>query len=185
MARDKFKNNIDVEAGARLDAITRERLLALLEREGWTHAVDEDGDIVIRMKTSNTFFLWNIHDEECDDEDEDHELLSVQGSWDATFELSQLGDAVWWCNEYNGDYGLGKAYVRPDPEAGLVRLFTEFNIDYAQGITEGQLTQQVNRALIESSRFFKETTGRFAETFEKSGSRIMGDSGGVGSSQQA
>lgn len=145
------------DASGGLSPLTRDRIKLALEAEEWSYSVDSDGDIGGGWEYGSFYFLTN---------GEQNELLCIRGAWRGQLEGADFVRAVEVCNSWNAEKFWPKTYARVDDE-GAVRIHTEHNVDYEQGITDGQLRQQLICALNTSMVFFEQLNETFPETWEK------------------
>ncbi|WP_025134828.1 YbjN domain-containing protein [Leucobacter sp. PH1c] len=142
-----------VGGGNGLTPISKERIKAGLERAGWSYSVDTDGDIGGGWEYASFFFFLSGKEEE---------LLCIRGSWRGKLPAELLGQAIETCNSWNAEKLWPKTYARLDDE-GLVRIHTEHNVDYEQGITDGQLDQQLLCAVNTGMSFYEQVNEVFPE----------------------
>ncbi|MCW2287546.1 YbjN domain-containing protein [Leucobacter luti] len=128
-----------------LAPLSKDRIKAALESEGWSYSVDSDGDIGGGWEYGSFYFFTN---------GEQGELLCIRGSWRGKLEASDMGLALQACNSWNAEKLWPKTYARPDEE-GMIRIHTEHNVDYEQGITDGQLSQQLVCAINTGMSFYE------------------------------
>ncbi len=140
-----------------LAPLSKDRVKAGLEREGWSYGVDSDGDIGGGWEFASFYFFVNGKDDE---------LLCIRGTWRGQLDSADLGKAIELCNNWNAEKLWPKTYARADEE-GVVRLHTEHNVDYEQGITDGQLSQQLICAVNTGMSFFENLNENFPDVWEK------------------
>lgn len=140
-----------------LEPLSKERVKAALDREGWTYGVDEDGDIGGGWEAASFYFFVT---------GENDELFCVRGAWRGQLEGSEFTRAIELCNEWNSQKLWPKTYARFDDE-GAVRLHTEHNIDFEQGASDGQLSQQLLCAINTANGFYQGLNEIFPEVWEK------------------
>ncbi|GAA1624232.1 YbjN domain-containing protein [Leucobacter chromiireducens] len=138
-----------------LAPLSKERIKAGLEREGWSYSVDSDGDIGGGWEYGSFFFFTN---------GEENELLCIRGSWRGQLPGTDFLQAVEFCNTWNAEKLWPKTYARRDDE-GMVRIHTEHNVDYEQGITDGQLSQQLICAINTGMSFYEQLNEAFPEAW--------------------
>jgi len=140
-----------------LAPLSKDRIKAGLEREGWSYGVDSDGDIGGGWEYASFYFFVNGKDDE---------LLCIRGTWRGQLDSVDLGKAVEICNDWNAEKLWPKTYARRDDE-GVVRIHTEHNVDYEQGISDGQLSQQLLCAVNTGMSFFEHLNEHFPDVWEK------------------
>lgn len=143
--------------GGRLRPLSRERVTAALDAEQWSYSIDEDGDIGGGWEYASFFFFVNG----------DHsELLCIRGTWRGILDAADYGRAIELCNEWNSEKFWPKTYARPD-ESGTIRIHIEHNVDFEQGVSDGQLTQQLICAVDTGMVFFEQVNEVFPEVWER------------------
>lgn len=149
------KNGAPQLGGAGLVPLTKDRIKAGLERAGWSYNVDSDGDIGGGWEYASFYFFAT---------GDDNELMCVRGSWRGQLPGDQFGRALEICNDWNADKLWPKTYARVDDE-GAVRLHTEHNVDFEQGLTDEQLSQQLLCAVNTSMAFYESVNEAFPEVW--------------------
>ncbi|WP_125098354.1 YbjN domain-containing protein [Leucobacter chromiireducens] len=144
-----------VGGGDALSPISKDRIKAGLERAGWSYSVDSDGDIGGGWEYASFFFFLSGKEEE---------LLCIRGNWRGKLQAAELAKAIETCNAWNAEKLWPKTYARLDDE-GFVRVHTEHNVDYEQGITDGQLDQQLLCAVNTGMSFYEHVNEVFPETW--------------------
>ncbi|CAG7609694.1 YbjN domain-containing protein [Leucobacter soli] len=153
-----MQDGVPVLAGTGgLAPLSKDRIKAALEREGWSYGVDGDGDIGGDWELATFFFFAT---------GESDELLCIRGTWRGELELADFTRAVELCNTWNAEQIWPKAYTRFDDD-GALHILTEHNVDYEQGITDGQLTQQLVCAVSTSIAFFEQVNEIFPEVWQR------------------
>ena len=150
------KNTSPGSGTSALLPLTKDRIRSALERAGWMYTVDADGDTWGGWEYASFYFLTNGND---------GEVLSVRSSWRGVLEPEQLGQATQICNTWNEEKLWPKTYSRVADD-GKVWLHTEHNVDYEQGITDEQLSQQLLCALNTSMAFYESVNEVFPEVWE-------------------
>lgn len=143
--------------GEALAPLSKDRIKAGLEREGWSYGVDSDGDIGGGWEYASFYFFVNGKDDE---------LLCIRGTWRGQLPGTELGRAIELCNAWNSEKLWPKTYARLDEE-GNVRVHTEHNVDYEQGITDGQLSQQLICAVNTGMSFFEQINEAYPAVWEQ------------------
>lgn len=137
--------------------LSKDRIKAGLEHEGWSYSVDSDGDIGGGWEYASFYFFV---------EGKEDELFCIRGNWRGMLESSHLETAIALCNTWNAEKLWPKTYARLDEE-GNVRVHTEHNVDYEQGISDGQLRQQLLCAVNTGMAFYEQVNETFPEAWEK------------------
>lgn len=140
-----------------LSPISRARIMASLEAQGWPYEVDADGDVGFGADFGSFFFFVN---------GESDEFLCVMGNWHGRLTVAERGEALELCNSWNSDQLWPKAYVRTEDD-GAVIVQIEHNIDFDQGASDGQLTQQILCAVGTGMMFFEQVSEAFPAVWER------------------
>jgi len=151
------KDSAPTTTAGGLAPLTKNRIKEALEREGWSYNVDADGDIGGGWEYGSFYFLVTGKNDE---------LLGVRGYWRGRLESGDLQRALEICNTWNTEKLWPKTYVMRDDE-GVVRLYTEHNVDYEHGLTDEQLTLHLVCAINTSMMFFEHVNETFPEVWEK------------------
>jgi len=153
-----MQDGVPVLAGTGgLSPLSTARIKAAMEREGWAYGVDEDGDVGGGWEYGTFLFLVT------GDQDE---LLSIRGTWRGELELADFTKAVELCNAWNADQLWPKTYARFDEE-GALHIHAEHNVDFEQGVTDGQLSQQLICAVNTAMVFFEHVNEAFPAVWER------------------
>lgn len=144
-------------AGGTLAPLSKERIRAALEAQGWSYNVDSDGDIGGGWEFGSFYFFVNGNSDE---------LLCVRGFWRGRLEEADYAQALESCNRWNHDKLWPKTYVARDDE-GLVRINAEHNVDYEHGLSDDMLAQHLVCAINTSMAFFEHLNETFPEAWEK------------------
>lgn len=140
-----------------LAPLSKDRIKVALEAEQWSYSVDSDGDIGGGWEYASFYFFVN---------GDSDELLCIRGTWRGQLESDQLLPALEAANTWNSDKLWPKTYVRPD-EDGMLRMHAELNIDFEQGVSDGQLRQQLLCMINTAMAYFEDLNERFPEVWEK------------------
>jgi len=152
------KDSTPVAGGADgLAPLSKERIKKGLEAQGWSYSVDGDGDIGGGWEYGSFYFFVNGKEDE---------LLCIRGNWRGQLDGSEFAAAAQLCNAWNAEKLWPKTYARLDEE-GNVRIHTEHNVDYEQGITDGQLEQQLVCAVNTGMSFFESVNEAYPEVWAK------------------
>ncbi|WP_427871062.1 YbjN domain-containing protein [Leucobacter luti] len=144
-------------AGGALAPLSKDRIKASLEREGWSYTVDSDGDIGGGWEYGSFYFFLNGNSDE---------MLCVRGFWRGRLEEADYARALEACNAWNSEKIWPKVYVARDDE-GYGRVNAELNVDYEHGLTDEQLTQHLICAINTSMGFFEHLNEVFPEVWER------------------
>lgn len=140
-----------------LTPLSKDRVKAALERESYNYGVDEDGDIGAGWEFGGFYFFVN---------GENDDMLSVRGQWRGKLEDADLAKAVEHCNTWNADRLWPKVYTRADNE-GRTLVYTELNVIYSNGVSDGQIDQHIDCALNTSMSFFESLNEAFPAVWEQ------------------
>lgn len=156
-----FSNNSATPASApgTLAPLSKDRIKAALEAEGFSYSVDSDGDIGGGWEYGTFYFFVQGNSDE---------LLCIRGAWRARLSAESFTQAAMLCNQWNMEKLWPKTYARlvGDNEEEVM-IFTELNIDLEQGATEDMLKQQINCAVSTSMQFFESMNEAFPAEWEK------------------
>lgn len=111
-----------------LPPLSHDRLVERLVEHGVAFGVDEDGDPGARWD-DHLFFLLRLG--------ENREYLQVRGRWVGNLRATLLGEVLSALNEWNTERIWPKAYVRVEDDH--LGVYCEHTVDYALGLTDGQL----------------------------------------------
>ena len=92
------------------------------------------------------------------------ELLCIRGNWRGQLPSEELANIAMICNTWNAERLWPKTYARVDNE-GAVRVHTEHNVDFEQGVTDGQLSQQLQCAVSTSMSFYEQVNEAYPEVW--------------------
>jgi len=123
--------------------LTRARIAAYLDGEGYRHVMDDDGDLAASWN-GNPFWIIVSGERE--------EVIQVRGRWATTLPLAARVSLLHVVNGWNRDRFWPKAYVRE--EDGQLALYGEWSTDLAHGVTEEQLGRVVLTALATTLQLF-------------------------------
>lgn len=151
-----FTKDASVPTGG-LAPLSNDRVKAALERENYAYSVDSDGDIGAGWDMGGFYFFVK---------GEQNELFCIRGNWRAKLPAELFDEAVAFCNEVNMEKLWPKVYARKDDE-GLVRLYTEHNVDYEYGCTDEQISLHMHCTLSSSFGFFERLNEKYPEIWEQ------------------
>lgn len=123
--------------------LTRARIAAHLDREGYRHAMDEDGDLAASWN-GNPFWIMVSGERE--------EVLQVRGRWARSVPLVARNALLQIVNGWNRDRFWPKAYLRQ--ESSRLALYGEWSTDLARGVTDEQLGRLVLTGLATTLQLF-------------------------------
>jgi len=123
--------------------LTRARIAAFLDGEGYKHVMDDDGDLAASWN-GNPF--WIIVSGELE------EVLQVRGRWATTVPVDARTSLLHVVNGWNRDRFWPKAYVRE--EGDRLALYGEGSTDLAHGVTDDQLARFVLTGLATTLQLF-------------------------------
>lgn len=139
-----------------LAPLSKDRVKAALERQGWAYSVDADGDIGGGWEYG--FFYFFVSGKQ-------DEILHLRGTWRAQLTVAELARATEVCNTWSIEKLWPKVYVRE--AEGIVRIHTELNVDYEHGLTDDQLQQHLLCGIETSMSFFEHLNETFPEAWEQ------------------
>ena len=137
--------------------LAKDRIKHALEQAGWSYNVDSDGDIGGGWEYGSFYFFVNGNQDE---------LLCVRGHWRGQLSDREYAQIVDTCNTWNREKLWPKTYAARDDE-GVVRVFTEHNVDYEHGVSDEQLNQHIVCAVNTSMAFFEQVNETFPEAWAK------------------
>jgi hypothetical protein len=114
--------------------ITQERLIRLLDLQGWHHQIDDEGDLG-GVWNGNSFYFLLIG--------QDHELLQVLGYLRPRVPAEDRDALRVFIEDWHRDHFWPKCYFVEDPDEGSLRLAASVTVDYEQGATDAQLMQHI------------------------------------------
>lgn len=130
--------------------ITRERVGEALTRRGYRYEDDDDGAST-GIWDGYRFWLVLLGEQE--------EILQVRGAWNRTLpdrHRSQLQLAL---NDWNRDRVWPKVYHREHD--GELAVFTEFSVDFEDGVNDVQLDQAIVCGLLSGVQVLSQLDGAF------------------------
>jgi hypothetical protein len=146
-----YFNKEALGGGQPLAPLTRERVQAALDRQGWVYRVDDDGDIYASWDEGYFWFFFY---------GENEEVLQVRGTWYGTLTQAHEDQALRLANEVNTDKLFPKLYTMLTDD-GTLQVRGELNVDYEKGVSDEQLTLHLRAAIGSTIGAFN----RFAEAF--------------------
>jgi hypothetical protein len=146
-----------LDSSEQLQPLSKDRVKAALDRESWNYGVDEDGDIGGGWEAASFYFFVTGQNDE---------LFCIRGAWRGKLEGSQFTRAIELCNEWNSQKLWPKTYARLDEE-GMVRLHTEHNVDFEQGVSDGQISQQLLCAINTANAFYDTLNEAYPEVWNE------------------
>ena len=114
-----------------LQPLSNELIIAALDRRGFAHKVDDDGDVLGNWQGTLIYF-FRIG--------ERRELLQVRALTQRTFSTDDVPRLYAFCNAWNHDKLFPKAYVHVADD-GAARVVGEVVTDWEHGVTLEQLDQ--------------------------------------------
>ncbi|WP_026461010.1 YbjN domain-containing protein [Schaalia suimastitidis] len=126
-------------------AISRERITAIFDKEGWNYHIDNEGDLGGMWDDNNFHFMLRGNDKE---------ILMILGRWHDNLPIEKLEQLREFITTWHRTKLWPKCYHRIDDE-GKIRVFTEVAIDHEHGANDDQLAQHIHCALATSNQFFK------------------------------
>jgi len=129
--------------GAALDALSNERVTAVLDAHGYRYAIDSDGDIG-GIWDEHVFYFVRIGPEK--------QCLQVRGRWSRVLPAAQYLEVLELANAWNTGKVFPKTYVRVEEDS--LGVYAEHAVDYAPGVAEEQLDQHLACAVSSALAFF-------------------------------
>jgi hypothetical protein len=124
--------------------LSRDRIMAWLERSGFAYFTDSDGDVGGLWHGRLFYFLvLGEHDE----------VLQVRGQWHREATIERLEAILESCNTWNADRIWPKAYARVRDDGSVV-VCADMTVDVEHGVTDDQLEQLLQCGLTTGSMFF-------------------------------
>lgn len=137
--------------------LSRPRIQAYLESQGWAYQVDKDGDVGGSWD-QNSFYFFLLGDQ--------LEILQVRGQWQRRFPATRENEIILLANALNREKIWPKIYtLRSSNEIGSeVLVLAEVSVDLEHGVTDEQLAQFINCGIYTATRAF-ELLGERLEIF--------------------
>jgi len=114
-----------------LQPLSNEMIIAALDGRGFTHKVDDDGDVMGDWQGTLIYF-FRLGDR--------RELLQVRALAQRAFSIDDVPRLHRFCNSWNHDKLFPKAYVHVADD-GAARVVGEVVADWEHGCTLAQLDQ--------------------------------------------
>ncbi len=141
MFRRRARSDIDTEltsrrhqAGGSTTVLPTVALVQqLLDEFGLRHAVDEDGDLVVRWEKCSVYFFFY---------GERHEVLQARMYLNRRFSVDARGSLILLLDEWNRTKLFPKAFTIL-PDDGMVGVCAEHCYDFEAGATRSQLKYAV------------------------------------------
>lgn len=126
-----------------LERLTHQRIVEVLETQGFTYVLDDDGDICGRWG-DHVFYFFLLG--------RDSEYLQVRGRWAREVEPSEIDALTAEVNAWNLDKLWPKVYVRV--EGDDVGVYSEHTVDYEHGVADSQLQLHLACGISTALQFF-------------------------------
>ncbi|MFI2752685.1 YbjN domain-containing protein [Cellulomonas sp. P22] len=126
-----------------LERLTHQRIVEVLEAQGFTYLLDDDGDICGRWG-EHVFYFFLLG--------RDSEYLQVRGRWAREVGPSEIDALTAEANTWNLDKLWPKVYVRA--EGSEVGVYSEHTVDYEHGVSDGQLQLHLACGISTALQFF-------------------------------
>ncbi|WP_242496266.1 YbjN domain-containing protein [Xylanimonas protaetiae] len=124
--------------------LSRDRIVAWLERSGFAYFVDNDGDVGgLWHGRLFSFLVLGDHDE----------VLQVRAQWHREATIERLEELLETCNAWNADHIWPKAYTRVRDDGSVV-VCADTPVDIEPGATDDQLDQLLQCGLTTATLFF-------------------------------
>jgi hypothetical protein len=111
--------------------LSNELIISVLEARGFSHQLDNDGDVCGNWQ-GNLIYFFRIGDR--------HEMLQVRTLAATVFGIEGVSRLYEFCNAWNHDRLWPKAYVHVADD-GSARVVGEVVADWEHGVTVAQLDQ--------------------------------------------
>jgi hypothetical protein len=121
-----------------LAPLTRERITALLDSEGYKYDIDDDGDVWAGWPDTTFWFLTM---------GQQKEILMLRGRWDKRLELTDAPIVLPILDKWHREHFFPRALTVPFEDDGDLRIFTEVVIDCEYGITDEQMQLHLRSSL--------------------------------------
>lgn len=133
--------------------LNRARVKKILERNGWSYQVGNEGDIAGAWE--NGIYHFEVTGNR-------DSVLCVRGTWRGKLELDDFMLVNSLCNRWNTEYYWPKTYARVTDNRELF-VHTELPISYHAGLTDSQLDEHLHCALESSEDFFEKLGEKFPQ----------------------
>lgn len=129
--------------------ITQERLIAIIEENGWSYFKDTDGDLGAFFHNDLFYFFIN------------NERLIVRGHWHMSLRNEEMGRLRQRLNDWNHKKLWPKCYYQIQPQTDRLLVQSEVAVDYEYGANDAQLLQQLRCAIGTSRELFDHLLSAF------------------------
>jgi len=116
-----------------LAPMAKARITERLEAQGLRYLVDDDGDAA-GYWDGHLFYFFVYGDAD--------QAFQVRGRWNRKLGTEHLDALVRLANEWNSERLWPKVFVRE--EDGLLGIYGELTVDYADGVADEQIDRQMN-----------------------------------------
>ncbi|RMI04791.1 YbjN domain-containing protein [Cellulomonas triticagri] len=115
-------------AGPAPQALSHDRVTAVLDSRDMRYGVDDDGDIG-GYWDGHLFYFFRMGGQQ--------EYLQTRGRWNRKVGIDQFARVVELVNDWNASKLWPKGYVRREDD--VVGVYAEHTVDYEHGVTDEQL----------------------------------------------
>jgi hypothetical protein len=136
---------------AALPALSKERIQDALRAEGWTFAIDSDGDIG-GLWDANMFYFFTYG--------EDKEILQIRGRWHESLPIEMRPKVRDVLDDWHFAKIWPKAYTTVD-DSGRLWVLAEHSVDWEHGVADSQLRLTLRCAIQTSLSLFRKLHERF------------------------
>lgn len=140
-------------------AVTLDRLRAVLDRHGYAFVEDEEHPDVLRARFDSYPFLFILTGEE-------GSILQVRARWTHSVDVARKVEMSKLCNEWNMNRIWPKVYVRREGEA-VLGMYGEYAADFALGASDAALDRTIQCGLATIISFFHEIEERLGSSVDE------------------
>ncbi|GAB2460136.1 YbjN domain-containing protein [Xylanimonas ulmi] len=138
-------------------ALSHDRVVAWLERSGFSYFADSDGDLG-GLWHGRLFYFLVLGERD--------EVLQVRGQWHRQATIERLEELLEVCNAWNADHICPKTYTRVRDDGGVV-VCAETTVDVEHGVTDDQLEQLLQCGLMTGSMFFDSLDAEYPDPLQE------------------
>lgn len=147
----EFRSGSDDSVGQTPTPLSRDRIAQYLDRHDYHYEVDNDGDLTGLWDGNQLWFLL-MGDET--------EILQVRGRWHDSISMTRRLSALRTINDWNRDRVWPKVYLRE--EGPGLSLYAEVSFDLEHGVTDSQLHQYLECAVVTSTMLLNSAPTMFS-----------------------
>jgi len=134
------------------EALTHDRITAVLDARDMRYGVDDDGDIG-GYWDGHLFYFFRLGGQQ--------EYLQVRGRWNRKVAVDEYARVVDLVNTWNSEKLWPKGYVRA--EGDVVGVYAEHTVDYEHGLTDEQLDLHLACGITTGLSLFEHLDEQFPE----------------------